>query len=104
MSRWAIVLWASGLSYLVKLAGYVVPPRLVEGHRSARVVTLLPIALLAALVVVQTFGGSSGDLTIDARLAALGVAVLLLLARANFLVVVVAAAAVAAALRALGMA
>lgn len=104
MSRWAIVLWAAGLGYLVKLAGYLVPARFVEGHLSARIVTLLPIALLAALVVVQTFGGAGGDLTIDARLAALGVAVVLLLARANFLVVVVAAAAVAAALRALGMA
>ena len=44
------------------------------------------------------------EVVLDARLAGLGVAVVLLLARAPFLVVVVGAAAAAAALRALGWA
>ena len=72
------------------------------GERTSRVTTLLPVALLAALVVVQTVVGPGGSLVIDARLVAVGVAVVLLLLRANFLVVVLAAAAVAAALRAVG--
>lgn len=61
--------------------------------------TLLPVALLAGLVVVQTVVGDEGALLIDARLAAVAVAVVLLLLRANFIVVVFAAALVGAGLR-----
>jgi len=57
---------------------------------------LLPVALLAALVVVQTF--SSGQrLVLDARAVGLGVALAAVLLRAPF-IVVVAAATVATAL------
>lgn len=103
MSRWAIVLLAGSLGYLVKLAGYLVPARLVDGARRSHVIALLPVALLAALTVVQTFGGEGGTLTVDARLGAVAVAIVLLIARANFLVVVVAAAVVAGLLRAIGV-
>ena len=75
-----------------------------SGERTSRVTTLLPVALLSALVVVQTVVGPGGDLVVDARLAAVGVAVVLLVLRANFLVVVLAAGAVAALLRAVGSA
>ncbi|HYN29725.1 MAG TPA: AzlD domain-containing protein [Dermatophilaceae bacterium] len=102
MSTWVTVLLASALAYAVKLAGYLVPARSVSGERTSRVTTLLPVALLAALVAVQAFTGPGGALVLDARAAAVAVAVLLLLARANFLVVVIAGAAVAAGLRALG--
>jgi branched chain amino acid efflux pump len=64
-----------------------------------RLNTLLPPALLAALVVVQTFADGT-SLTLDARaagVAAGGVAVAL---RAPFIVVVIVAAATAALLRA----
>ncbi len=103
MNRWEIVLMAGSFGYLVKLAGYLVPARWVSGSHTSRIVALLPVALLAALTVVQTLTGDGGALTIDARLAAIAVAVLLLIARANFLVVVVAAAVVAALLRAAGI-
>jgi branched-subunit amino acid transport protein len=102
VSTWATVLLASALAYAVKLAGYLVPARVVSGERTSRVTTLLPVSLLAALVTVQAFTGPGGALVLDARAAALGAAVVLLLLRANFLVVVVGAAAVAAGLRALG--
>lgn len=102
MSSWAIVLLASGLAYATKLAGYLVPEAWVEGPRRSRVLTLLPVALLAGLVAIQTFGGDGGSLHVDARLAAVAAAVGLLLLRASFLVVVIGAAAVAACLRALG--
>ena len=104
MTIWVAVLSACVACYLIKLAGYIVPERVVTGERTSRIITLLPVALLTALVVVQTLGGPGGDLVVDARLAAVGVAVVLLLMRANFLVVVVAAGAVAALLRAAGSA
>ena len=78
------------------------PESLLSGERTSRITTLLPVALLAALVVVQTLAGDAGALVVDARLVAVGVAVVLLLLRANFLVIVLAAGATAALLRALG--
>ena len=69
----------------------------------ARIADLLTVALLAALVAVQTLG--VGDaIVVEARVPAVLVAAGLLLLRAPFLVVVVAAAAVAAALRWWGLA
>lgn len=103
MSRWSIVLLAGTLGYVVKLAGYLVPSRWVSGQRTSNIVALLPVALLAALTIVQTFAGRGGALTVDARVAGIGAAVLLLLMRANFLVVVIGAAVVAALLRAAGI-
>ncbi len=101
MTTWVTVLVACALAYLLKLLGYAVPARWVEGERTARVTTLLPVALLAALIVTQTLAGGDG-LVLDARLVAAGVAVVLLVLRANFLVVVFGAALVAGALRAMG--
>jgi hypothetical protein len=63
----------------------------------------MPVALLAALVAVQTLAGDQA-LVIDARVAGLAAAVVALLLRAPFLVVVLVAAATAAALRAWGVA
>jgi branched-subunit amino acid transport protein len=96
------VVVASVLSFLIKLAGYLVPESVMAGERTQRVTTLLPVALLAALVVVQTVAGEEGSLVVDARLVAVGLAVVLLMLRANFLVIVLAAGALAALLRALG--
>ena len=50
MSSWTIVLLASGLAYATKLAGYLVPGSWVEGPKRSRVLTLLPVSLLAGLV------------------------------------------------------
>ncbi|HEX6451015.1 MAG TPA: AzlD domain-containing protein [Trebonia sp.] len=59
---------------------------------------LLPVALLAALAVTQTF--SEGHrLSLDARAVGLAVAVIAALGRTPFLVVVCAAAASAALFR-----
>ena len=102
MSLWTAVLAAALLAFALKLAGHLVPEGLLAHPRARRVTAALPIALLAALVGTQTFGGSGGALVLDARLAAVGVAVLALVLRAPFLVVVVLGAATAAGLRALG--
>ena len=97
---WTAVLLGAAGCFALKLAGWSVPPRVLERERVLRAATLLPVALLAALVVVQAFGADRA-LVLDARAAGLGVAGLLVLARAPFLVVVLGAAATAALLRAL---
>lgn len=100
---WVAVLLGSAGCYLLKLTGYLVPGSVLD-RRGVRITAgLLPVALLSALVVVQTFASGTA-IEIDARLAGLGVAVVALLLRAPFLVVVLAAAVAAAALRALGWA
>lgn len=102
MTLWTTVLVASGLSFALKLLGYLVPHHLLDGPAVSRVTAMLPVALLSALVVVQTFTDPGGGLTLDARAAGVAVAVTALLLRAPFLLVVILAAATAAALRALG--
>lgn len=95
---WLAILAAGLGCYLLKLAGLSVPPRVLERPLVARVADLIPVALLAALVAIQVFT-QGHDLVLDARAAALVVAVGLLLLRAPFLVVVFGAAAAAALLR-----
>ncbi|WP_437584609.1 AzlD domain-containing protein [Paramicrobacterium sp. CJ85] len=102
MTLWHIVLAASIICLALKLLGYSVPPSLLEKPVVSRVADLMTVAMLSALIVVQTFGDGQA-IVVDARLPALGVAALLLAVRAPFLVVVVAAAAVAALLRLAGM-
>lgn len=102
MNGWVTVLVAAGAAYALKVSGYLVPVHLLDGPVVSRMVRLLPVALLSALVAVQAFT-SDGVLALDARLAALGVAIVLLTLRAPFLVVVVAAAATAALLRLAGV-
>jgi hypothetical protein len=103
-SGWWPVLAACGLAYATKLAGHLLPERWLDHPVAARCAQLLPVALLAALVATSTVvGGADGrHIVIDARLAALAVAVVALLLRAPFIVVVVLAAVTAAGLRALG--
>ena len=98
---WAAVLAASLGCYLEKVAGYLLPHSLLENASIRRIAGLLPVALLAALVAVQTFA-TGQQLVIDARAAGLVAAIIALVLRAPFLVVVLVAAATAAALRMLG--
>lgn len=98
MTLWGAVVVAGVGCYLLKLAGLSVPDHLVEHPVVSRVADFIPVALLAALVAVQVLGDGS-RLVVDARLAGLAVAWLLLVLRAPFLVVVCGAAVVAALLR-----
>lgn len=101
MTIWQIILLASILVLGIKLLGYLVPPRVLEAPTAARTAELTTVALLSALIVVQTIGDGQG-VAIDARLPALGVAAVLFALRVPFIVVIIGAAATAAALRALG--
>lgn len=100
---WVAVLAASFGCYLEKLLGYLVPPSLLESARTRRILALLPVALLAALVSVQTFA-SGMTITLDARAIGLAAAVIALVLRAPFLVVVIVAAVTAGGLRLMGWA
>jgi len=97
---WAAVLATAAGCYGLKLAGWSLPPSVLEHERLQRFAAQLPFALLAALVVVQTFSRGHA-LVLDARAAGLGAAGVAVLLRAPFIVVLVVAAATAAVVRAL---
>ncbi|MER6830073.1 AzlD domain-containing protein [Streptosporangium sp. NPDC000563] len=95
---WAVVITCAAC-YALKLAGLSAPRRVLDHPGVQRFATLVPVALLAALIAVQTFGEGQA-LHLDwPRTAGMGAAVVALLLRAPFLVVLAAAALVTAALR-----
>jgi branched-subunit amino acid transport protein len=97
---WAGVIALSVGAYVLKAAGAFLGNR-IDAERAANwSLELVVVAVLSALVVVQTVGGNR-ELVIDARLPAVAVAALLVWRRAPFLVIVVAAGATAAILRAI---
>jgi branched-subunit amino acid transport protein len=97
---WLTVLVVGVGTVLLKAVG----PVGVAGRRlptpAERVLELVAPAILAALVVVETFA-SGRHLVADARLAGVGAGVLCVLARAPFWVVVLCGALATAAVRAL---
>ena len=101
-AAWQTVLWLTVTTIVIRAAG----PVLLGGRDLAppvrAVVGLLAPALLAALVVTQTFGDPEGGITIDERFPAVAAAGLLLAWRPKALLPAIAlAGAVAALLRAL---
>ena len=101
MTMWQIVIAASIACVVMKMAGYLVPPRLLDNPLVSRIAELLTVALLAALIGVQTFAQGQ-EIVLDARVPAVLVAAGLLALRVPFLLVVISAALVAAGIRALG--
>jgi hypothetical protein len=99
MTTWHVILIASAATLGLKLGGYLVPAGLLERERPARIADLLTVALLAALIAVQTLGAGQA-IVVDARVPALIVAAALFALRVPFLVVVIVAALVAAGIRA----
>ena len=99
---WGWILLGGVLAFVTKLAGYLVPARLLEKPAIAAAAGALTVGLLAALTALNTVA-SGQALAIDARLGALLVAALALWARLPFLLVVVLGAAAAALLRWLGI-
>ena len=99
---WLAVLGGSAAAFILKLAGYLVPERWLSSPFMRRITLLIPVSLLAALTVVQTFETSEGTLAIDARLVGLGVAFIALALRAPLLLAIIGAAASAAVVRWLG--
>lgn len=98
MTLWQIVLVAAIIVLALKLAGYLVPPAFAERPRPARISTLLTVALLSALIAVQTVV-SGTTIVLDARVPALILAAGLFALRVPFIIVIVASAATAALIR-----
>lgn len=98
---WGLVVALAVGAYLFKVLGFVVfggrtLPPVVE-----RCLALIPAALIAALIVKDTFSIGQ-DLVLDARAAGVGAAVIAAWRRAPLIVVIVIGAAVTATLRAFG--
>jgi hypothetical protein len=95
---WGAVLLGGLGCYLLKFAGLSVPKRVLQNRRMQRVATLLPIALLSALIMIQTFT-TGRHVVFDARAGGLAVAIIAVALRAPFLLVVTLACVATAVLR-----
>ncbi len=97
---WVLILVLAAIAYAFKAVGLVVLGERELTGAALRAVRLLPPALLAGLVAVQTFADGR-SLVLDARAAGLALAGIGVWRRWPFVVIVVGAAAVTAAVRAL---
>lgn len=88
---WIATIGTSLIAFLLKFSGHSVPERWLSHPKIQKVNALIPIALLSALVAVQTFSEKS-QLMFDQRLVGLMVAIVALLLKAPFPVVVLSAA------------
>jgi len=94
----ALIVSALG-SYLLKLAGISLPESVLNHPRVQKVASLLPVAMLSALVLVELCDGG-GRYVLDWRtLAGVGAAVVALLLRRGLLLVFVVAIGTTALLR-----
>jgi len=92
---WLGVLGTSLIAFLLKFIGHSIPEKYVSNPRALRINTLIPIALLSALVGVQTLT-EKGKWVIDQRLAGVAVALIALSLKAPYFVVVISAAVTSA--------
>ncbi len=94
---WVATIGTSVIAFALKYMGHSIPERWLAHPKIQRINTLIPIALLSALVAVQTFTDKNTVL-IDHRLAGVSVAVIALLLKAQFPIVVLSAAVTSAAM------
>ena len=99
MNIWLAVVITGLGCYALKLAGLVMPGRMLADVRVRRFTELVPVALLTALVAAQALGDGRALEADGPRLAGLAAAMVALLLRAPFLVVLLVAAAATAVLR-----
>jgi uncharacterized membrane protein len=96
---WLIVLLSGVGCFLLKYAGYAMPQRWFAHPRMRDAITLMPVALLSALIVVEAIASGRHYDVNAARMAGVAVAAVAVWRRAPFIVVVVVAAATAGLLR-----
>ena len=94
-AMWIAVIGTSAIAFGLKYFGHSIPEKYLSNPRALRINTLIPIALLSALVAVQTLSEKSA-LVIDQRLAGMAIAVIALVLKAPFPVVVLGSAAASA--------
>jgi hypothetical protein len=92
---WIAVIGTSAIAFGLKFFGHSVPEKYLSHPRALRINTLIPIALLSALVAVQSVTEKS-KLVFDQRLTGIAVAVIALILKAPFPVVVLGSAAASA--------
>lgn len=97
-AKWTVVIASSVIAFILKITGYIVPEKYLEKPTIKSITNYVPIVMLSALVIVQTFAQGQ-TIVLDARLLSLIVALILLLLRAPFIVVVISAAFVSALFR-----
>lgn len=95
---WTLVLVLAIGAYAFKVAGMVLVGDRQLPAAVDRCLALIPAALIAALIVKDTFS-TGQDLVLDARAAGVGAAALLAWRRAPLIVVIVAGAVVTAIVR-----
>jgi len=88
---WVATIGTSVIAFLLKYSGHSVPERWLSHPKIQNINALIPIALLSALVAVQSFSEKS-QLMIDQRLVGLSAAIIALILKAPFPVVVISAA------------
>ena len=88
---WIGVIGSSIALFALRYSGSLIPEKFLTNPRMLRINTLIPVALLSALVGVQTVT-EKGIWVIDQRLAGVAVALIALLLKAPYLVVVISAA------------
>lgn len=94
---WIATIGTSVIAFALKYSGHSVPEKWLSHPKIQRINGLIPIALLSALVAVQSFSEKS-KLMIDQRLLGLFVAIIVLMLKAPFPIVVISAAVSSAAL------
>jgi branched-subunit amino acid transport protein len=95
---WLLVALCAVTTFAIRAFGPIAVGGRTFGPRTSRVLALLPAALLSALVVTETVI-ADGELDVDARLAGVVAAGVLLWLEASVIWVVIGAAAFTAALR-----
>jgi hypothetical protein len=93
---WLGVIGTSAIAYALKFSGHSVHEKFLSHPLIKRINLLIPIALLSALVAVQSVTTKSA-IVLDHRLAGLGAAFVALIFKAPFPVVVLSAAVSSAA-------
>jgi uncharacterized membrane protein len=99
VNLWVLVIATVAGCYLLKLAGYFVPSRVLDHPQVRQLIEMVPVALLSALVVVEAVASGRHLDWNAARLAGLAVGAVAVWRRAPFLVVIVLAALTAGLLR-----
>jgi branched-subunit amino acid transport protein len=94
---WIATIITSLICFVLKLLGYSLPESILNKPIVQRINSLIPIALLSALVAVQTFGMEK-SVQIDHRLAGVVVAGIALRFKASFPVMMLLAAITSAAI------
>ena len=95
---WTLVFLLAVAAYAFKVIGLIVIGRRQLPGPLERCLALIPAALIAALIVNDTFADGK-DLVVDARAAGVAAAALAAWRRAPLIVVIVIGAAVTAAMR-----